>query len=381
MGRTAKTPPNEPEDIILDDDDDGDDNDDDQGLVGGGHAPRANASALKILEKVMAMDGDGTKKSGGVDMMQIMLMKMQADEERAREDRRSRETNNKTLVQLAIAALPMLVGFFKKEADPIMAQLLGTVLNGSNNREQLEAMMKLSMQANSEQIKMALQGFSEISKLKDEANREIIEKVKENAGGGDGKAGGFADTLREVRLAMEALKGVNLGTAPAPVLSDREQELLDEGRPEGDKPLALPLKEKPIPPVLSVLRMIMRVHQDEGLDKAGRANLKMEIVRKAMEDQALTDALDSEDEEALQAVCGPAFVSDAKLVTWVQMDGVAYWLQQYVKNQIVPMVQEAMIDDNDMDDAGGEGDADDDHPEAPTQPAVPTAGLPKASAS
>jgi hypothetical protein len=302
---------------------------------------------------------DNLKKSANGDGAAVVLelekLRQEREDkraERAEQQRREERAEakqaemNKLLLGLAASLLPSLLN---KGTDPALLALIGSK---GNNLDEVKAIIDLQRSAAVQQAEMMQRSFLEILKTKEEFHQQMLTKAIESAGEGGGEeVGGFAGTLREVRLALGALAPNGLGapTTPAPAIAAPASDASAPNEaPKGpNPPPAQPAAAKRAAPCATVLHQLKALQ--EGAMKAKPAVMRAALVTVTLQDDKLVDALMSEDGEQLMAYCQPFVLEDAVLLEWIQKPGVAEWLTDYIERILVPLV-EAALDEGDEDD-------------------------------
>lgn len=299
----------------------------------------------------------------------------------AREDRRRdadearRSDMMKMLIGLGTTILPALLN---KGPDPLVATLLqATIAKSGSGADEFRNMMEMQRQQSAaamDSLKTALLG---VMTVKDELHKqtigELIDKL-DNAGEGD-SGGGVAGTLREIRLALGAVAGIS-GASPAradnPAIAAPSESVAEnpgaQGRPAGQP--APPARR----PVEVVLYQLMALQQGK-VAKPKLARAAMGTV--ALQDEELTKLLLSEEPDAMARLmdyCQPAVVKDQALLQWITSDGVAEWVEAYVRDQLCPLIDELAGEaDAETDE---EGEEDGQEPETLTPASIGGAGKP-----
>lgn len=297
---------------------------------------------------------DNLKKSagsGGAADVVLELEKLRQEREdkraeRAEQIRREERAEakqaefNKLLLGLATSLLPSLLN---KGTDPAIIALMS---NKGGNLEEVKAIMDLQRSAAQQQAQMMQQSFLEILKTKEEFNQQMLAKAMENGGDSGEEVGGFAGTLREVRLALGALAPNGLGApaATAPGLP-APTEAPTSGSAAPTPPPAPPARAAA--PAATVLHQLKALQ--EGKMKAKPAIMRAALVTVTLQDEALVEALLSEDADRLLSYCAPFVQADAALMEWVQRDGVIPWLTDYIDRIMIPLVEAALDDGTEPD--------------------------------
>ncbi len=267
-------------------------------------------------------------------MLTMMMMMNQSDraERRAASDR---------LMQLLGLALPALLPLFKKEADPVLAAILPTLLNGgTGNAKQMEQMLQL--QAKQAELAMEQQQKSLLSimELNNKMNQEAITRAQEERDDGSDTGSPLAAILKEVRLGLPLLGALNppkeQAPAQAPAIAAPEQA------PASSNP-----NQPRVQPVVAILRQL-RILYEKRTPKP--ALVRSAVVLVALQDEGLTRILSDPDMGADEVIayCIPYVQQDAELLKWVQTKDdagkmvVADFLNTYVENYLIPMVEQAL---------------------------------------
>jgi len=312
-----------------------------------------------LLNKLMGGNSDDSPAKSG-ELSAYEMVKIEMERDKMKEERRSKSENKQLMIQLATIALPLIVGLLKKETDPLMLELIRNKTDDVATRNNFQSMMELQNSASQANLQNAIQSMTSVMGIKDKLTSDALERARNRDDEDRPAKSGIADTLREVRMIMQSMK---LGE---PVEDPRMVDLLGEGKPEAAPivPVA-PVARIPAKPTAAqvVLRSIMEIHTNKNLTVAERAQIKAGMVAAVLTDEKLTDALNDEDQEAILEICQPVVAADPVLLTWMQGEGVAPFLMQYVSGQVIPMVQEALLEDDD-----GEDDAEDPEPEVLTIP-------------
>jgi len=317
-----------------------------------------------LLSKLMGGNNDDSPAKSG-ELSAYEMVKIEMERDKMKEERRSKSENKQLMIQLATIALPLIVGLLKKETDPLMLELIRNKTDDVATRNNFQSMMELQNSASQANLQNAIQSMTSVMGIKDKLTSDALERARNRDDDDRPAKSGIADTLREVRMIMQSMK---LGE---PVEDPRMAELLGEGKPEAAPivPVApvAPVARIPVKPTAAqvVLRSIMEIHTNKNLTVAERAQIKAGMVAAVLTDEKLTDALNDEDQETILEICQPVVAADAVLLEWMQGEGVAPFLMQYVSGQVIPMVQEALLEDDGEDDGD---DAEDPEPEVLTIP-------------
>ncbi len=303
----------------------------------------------KILEAIKGPSGGAG--GGGMDMATLMVMQMQ-------NDRADRAASRQMMMQLVTAIAPLLLPMLmqKKEADPILMTVLSSVLGKQNDGAQLQQFMQMMSAATNmsmEQMKTSMLGIME---LKDQQTKKMLEERGEDDGDGGSPA---AAIMREVRLGLGAVVGMLPSAQPQPQPAQVTMHPPAALPAPGSSP-ARPAGQRP-PPVVVVLHQLQAIQS--GKVKESPASWAA-LSTVALQDDALLTALDDCTDEDLQPLfqyCLPhlqvkAADGSQPLLTWVQQDGVATWIDDRVRRKLLPLIDAA------RDDGEGDGEA---APDAP----------------
>jgi hypothetical protein len=296
------------------------------------------------LDKLLAI------KKLELDAAERRLAQEKEDRRTEREEARRAETM-KMIIGLGSTLLPALLN--KPTMDPALLAMLSN-RNGADEFKNMMEMQRQQAAQSMESLKTALLG---IMSTKDEMHKRLLEDALERAEDGGGESsGGFAGTLRELRLSLGALGGAGIlagaASAPAPAPA------LPAPSANGENPPPRPAPRAPAHPVVTVMRQL-KLFQEGKVTKPALA--RAALVTVVLQDDELARLITAGDGNELFSYCAPHVGQHADLMQWIQIPGVAEWLELFIGDRLAPLVEEAM-DDGEGDD-GEDETVDDAEPE------------------
>lgn len=292
------------------------------------------------IDDMLANLTEGEKQdSSNIDKL-LALKKLEIEEKREeraaneRERARAEERAGKSdlLKTLATIGAPIIASMLNKPAiDPTLM----AVLAGKNNGDEFKSMMEMSRQQAAMQMETLTKSLLHIMEVKDTMNEKIMERAIEAAESGDNDSG-LVGVLKQVASIAGPLMNQAQTNKP-PVLP----------APNADGTAAVEkqtTQKRPMdPPALVVLRTLKNLYGGTLTERQTRT-AKASLVVVILQDDALVNALLSDDENALVAYCTPIVMGDKELAAWINTPATsdkkaaAEWLVDFVKDELVPRI-------------------------------------------
>jgi hypothetical protein len=324
----------------IDDDDNDDQDDGEEGAPAGDDFDRILA----------AITGANQPNRGAVDSNSLLLMFMMQQQKQAQADKQD-------FLKLAISVLPALL---KKEVDPLMMQLLGNALGGKNQEQFMSMMMEMNNRQNQSSMDMVTRTMEATNKMKDEIVAARLGELEEKAERGP-TGSVWLDVMREVKGMVEPIIAARVNGQAAKVAVEGQSATMRVGGP------AKPERVGKDPVAVALYTLKQAFENRERIDARGMRGLASKLASVIMDHDELTDCVIDQNDEGVTAICKPYVIADPDLLKFLQSDGAAQWVSEFLSKRIAPILDTmCAVEDEDapVDDAAAEVTTVE-HPDAP----------------
>lgn len=277
-------------------------------------------------------------------LIALKKLEIEAEDRRAerseRERARAEEKSSKNDMMKTFATLlaPVFVNLMNKPAiDPAIASILA----GRNNSDDFKSMMEMQRQQAAIQMETLTKSMLSIMEVKDSMNERLIEKAIEGAESNDSDTGILGIFNQVAKIAAPLLSAPAQSVAPEPLAISHTAHAANANPPA---PAPRPVQE----PVAVILHTMRRMQLGQLNAKQARTALPSMVVV-ALQDEKLVEAIMHDDQNVLISYCTPTVMQSTELSQWVQANGVADWLSEFVENELKPRIAYE-IDEPDSDD-------------------------------
>jgi hypothetical protein len=280
----------------------------------------------KLLSQLIT---PATNKGGNENSMMVIMLMEQSREARreAREARREAQAQQSNMMNLVLSVMQ---GANNKTMDPLMVEIIKASLSGKQQEEFTRTMMTLQQNNATQSMEMMRTTMEQAAALKDKMTDEVIETIKENAANRNGEGTSPAmEIFREIRLMAEPIIAAKMGQpVKAPVTENPAQTPKTINAPQAKSEKEL------IPFILRALKHA----QETPMQPAEKRSLRAKISIVIMDVPPLAEAVLNEDADKIGELAKPYVIADPVIFNWITKPEVAAWLQDYLKNQIAPLL-------------------------------------------
>lgn len=304
-----------------------------------------------IVAKFAAGNGGGS--DNGMMPMLFMMMKSERDD---------RKASSQNMMNMLMSLLPVIIPMFAaKGPDPLMLEMIRGMMSGKDQTEQFKQMLELQRQNTASSIDQLKTMFVSMMEQKDKINEEALRRASENDGGGKSTA---VEVLREIRLGVAQL--AMAPTPPGMAAVEQPGEKSSSAAPAEAAPALLhnpgstaapKVAKDVVPQTLLILRQLKKIQENPGHEK--QAEWRAILVAMTLRDEDMLDILMSDNdtpeqmqENQIKLVdhCTPFITTNPDVMGWAKKEGVAAWLSTFVNKKLIPMLADALDEDDDSTD-------------------------------
>lgn len=238
----------------------------------------------------------------------------------------------------AMAAL--LQAATKKDTDPISMMVIKSMLDNKNNDSSITTMLaglnevsKMSSQMMSENMRSL---FATTQQIQAEQTKSLMSMLKDRKGGDDdddeedGGGNIISQIAQIIGGASKMVDGLTKGQQP-------QQQQHRPGLPQPQQPQQ---QQPAAPHPITAVGGLMKLIQERRFQSQDEYQQILTAIQAQMP-RELVEAIMANNQEGIQTLCAPHFMSEPELMTWVQQDGVGEWIAGFLNDYRGMLIHQA----------------------------------------